>query len=195
MTAAAYLQQLNALLPSGWLWNTLRADPVAQGLLGAVADELAAIDQRAGNVLDEADPRTVYEMLPEWEEWLGLPDACSGQLESIVARRAAVLYRLRAAGGQGPAYFVQLAAALGYTVTITEYAPRRCGAEMGTDFGGIDWQTVFDVVVQLADTGGARLCGNPCGEAFGTVIDSALECAIRRAARADRHPRFIYQEA
>jgi uncharacterized protein YmfQ (DUF2313 family) len=178
MDAAAYLQQLNALLPSGWLWNALRGDAIAQGLLGAVADELATIDARAGNVLDEGDPRTVVEMLPEWEEWLGLPDACSGDLGTVDQRRAAILLRRLARGGQSPAYFSGLAQALGYTAAIIEHQPTRYGARYGTDYSGLAWQTVFDVVATAGPAAAPA---------------SLLECAIRRAARADRHPRFIYE--
>ena len=86
-TAAEYKQQYKALLPPGRLWDSLRREgSVADDFWAAQAEEFARVDQRAEDLLAEANPYTAFEMLPDWEEWAGLPDVCAGSLASPRAR-------------------------------------------------------------------------------------------------------------
>ncbi|SDH88206.1 YmfQ family protein [Roseospirillum parvum] len=125
--SADYLTQLQALLPTGSAWPR---DPGATltRLLAAAAEGLARLHARALALVEEADPRTTLELLPDWERVCGLPDTCSaGRATTIEERRAAVVGRLTARGGQSVAYFQGLAEALGYEIELTEYRPFVCG--------------------------------------------------------------------
>ena len=82
-----YLQQLKNLLPRGDLWTGLMSDPVFNAYLEAEAAEKARIHARALNVIEETDPRTVYELLPEYEGFAGLPEKCVGELGTLEQRR------------------------------------------------------------------------------------------------------------
>lgn len=68
--AADYAAMLAQLLPRGKLWR------YTQGILASVllgsADELARVDQRVIDLLDEAYPSTAVELLPDYERELGL---------------------------------------------------------------------------------------------------------------------------
>jgi hypothetical protein len=82
----AYARMMTALLPPGKLWGQI------QGFLGslllACSDELDRVHARVADLLNEADPSTAVEMLPEYELELGLAAA-----PSIAERQATVLAR------------------------------------------------------------------------------------------------------
>lgn len=104
MSANDWLKQLQALLPPGLAWPR-DPDATLTAVLRGWAIDLAATEQDAEIHLDALLPdseQTAY--LPEWERVLG------------VVGRAAVMAQLAARGGATPAYFIDLAARLGYTV-------------------------------------------------------------------------------
>lgn len=120
-TLEEYVEQFKALLPRGKMWQTLGLDVVFSYLLNALMTEFVVADNRIAALTDELDPRTAIELFPEWETFAGLPDPCVGELDTLAQRRAAVLARLTATGGQSRQYFIDLAAVLGFTITISEY--------------------------------------------------------------------------
>ena len=105
VTDADYLVQLQQLLPPGRAWP--RDPNSALGkLLYGLAGEMARVDQRAENLINEALPNTTSELLPDWER------------VTNVTSRDAVVVTLTTGGGSTPAYFIALASALGITVAI-----------------------------------------------------------------------------
>lgn len=120
LSARQYRDQMQALLPSGAAWP--RDDDAQLTItLDALAEEYARIGARAAAMIAEFIPSTTTEMITEWERVLALPDPCVGVLEETLAkRRAAVVAKLNGGGSASKAYYIALAAALGYTVTITE---------------------------------------------------------------------------
>ena len=89
LTADAYARMLKALLPPGKLWR-LVASVLAEFFLGC-ADELARVDARAADLINEADPTTATELLPEYERELELAPAAT--IEERRARIVALLVR------------------------------------------------------------------------------------------------------
>ena len=88
-------------------------------------------------------------MLPEWEETLGLPSACTGNLGNLQQRQQAVCVKFTARGGQSKAYFISLAETLGYEITITEFAPFRAGINRAGDpVYGEGWAHVWQITAQ-----------------------------------------------
>lgn len=123
LTETDYLRQLQALLPPGPAWPK-DDDALLTRLLSGLSEELARVDGRAWQIVEEADPRTVAELFADWERVAGLPDACAvafGGTQTVAQRRAALVGRLATLGGQSPAYFIALAASIGYAITITEF--------------------------------------------------------------------------
>lgn len=90
LTATVWTRVLKALLPPGRLWN-LDPDSELSRTLAAAADELARIDARARTLLDEANPLTTTELLPDFERALGL--ASEGSLAERRGRVVALLVR------------------------------------------------------------------------------------------------------
>ncbi len=71
LSAEAYARMLKALLPPGRIWRLEAESGLSKVMLGA-ADELVRVDGRADDIIRESDPRTTDELLPDFEEELGL---------------------------------------------------------------------------------------------------------------------------
>lgn len=82
----SYRAILINLLPRGRVWNFV--GNLLGGLILACADELERIHKRVGNLLDEADPSTASELLPEYEAELALDEAAT-----TAERRARIVAR------------------------------------------------------------------------------------------------------
>lgn len=216
--AAAYLDQLQKLLPPGDAW-TRDPDANLTKLLAALAEEFARLDARADALIEEADPRTALEMLPDWERLAGLPDPCTGVIASTVPeRRAAIVAKLTARGGQSIPYLTELAASLGYAIAIEEFKPSRAGACRAGDRcqGIVDWAFAFRVNVlppgavpgvtdPLTGTSPqadvtlnvvyARAGSARAGDRLVSFGSQAIECVIRRAQPAHAVSIFAYPPA
>lgn len=92
-----------------------------------IAVEGAALDraqERAYDLLREIFPAGSHELLNRWERVCGLSPSDDAALQS---RQADVVRKLREQGGLSRAYFVALAAAIGYTIEIEELLPFMAG--------------------------------------------------------------------
>jgi len=195
LDAEGYLDLLMALQPPG---AALPRDPgtVWGALLAAEAEELARVDARAADLLNEADPRTATELLPDWERICGLPGPCvAAAPTTLAARRRAVHTHLTARYGQRPADHEALAEALGYVgARVEEFRPFRAGlSRAGDPLSNGDWAHAFllrtaDVVTIRPFTAGGSCAAEPLAE-WG---DALLECELRRRAQAHLIVLFAY---
>ncbi len=192
-TSEQYLAHLQSLLPDGAAWSREPGAALTKTLL-AYADGLARVDQRKAQLLDELDPRTTTEAIVDWERVTGLPDACMGQAPTLAERRARVLQQLRTAGGQSGPYYIEMAAALGFAITITEFGPflagHSCAGHSITN--GPDWKNTWRVNAPAETirefTAGNSVAGEPL-RAWGNTV---LECVIRRYKPGHTHVQFAY---
>lgn len=115
--AEAFTHAFLAKLPLGEIWpRTKDAWPykVARALMGVVA---RWAERTAYYLVVEAFPPTSFQLLPDWERVLGLPDPCLTAAQTLDERRQAVREKLqRRPGGQSRAYFIGIARRLGYHV-------------------------------------------------------------------------------
>lgn len=142
---ADYLGELSSLMPRGRAWPR---DPSSvqmqfwQGLASIMVD----VDVDAQQLLVDANPNTTYNLLPEWEETLGLPDPCLGASPTVAQRQGSVRAKFNAIGGLSYGFYEAYAAALGYTITITPQAPFRMGINgMGDPIGPEEWFFVANI--------------------------------------------------
>lgn len=185
-TAEHYAEQLQALLPPGPAWDPERV-PEVQQLIAGLSHEFARIDGRAFDLLNEMDPATVSELVPDWERVMNLPDPCLGLKPLFEDRRLSVRQRLVAVGGQNAAFYVGIAISQGYPdASVTEFrAPRMGRSRFGQAHFGT-WNAQF---MWTLNTGGRQRLGRRFGasywgERFGVNPGTAIECLIRRAAPA-----------
>lgn len=194
MSGTDYLSQLQALLPKGPAWPREPAALLTR-LLDAFADEFARIDARADQLIDEADPRTTYELLADWERVAGLPGTCAllaGINLTIEQRRSALVTKLTGRGGQSRAYFIALAARLGFTVTISEYRPYRVTSCVNDPICGEDWIFVWQINSAL-NTVHASTVGMAVNDPLRNWGNELLECAISQDKPAHTTVLFAYQ--
>lgn len=196
LTAAAYRSQLQALLPHGDAWPRA-ANASLTKLLDAFAEELARIDSRALNAVDESDGRMALELLADWERVCGLPDSCSASVATTLQeRRGAVVAKLTAQGGASRAYFIALAASMGYTIEIDEFRPfvtglSRCGEILG---GGHSVRHQWRVRIPVARYTAFRTGSSQCGDLLGKLARATdLECKFKRLKPAHTHLIVSYE--
>ncbi|VVP56981.1 YmfQ family protein [Pseudomonas fluorescens] len=180
-SADEYRNQLAQLLPPGF------AIPAYEGteaylLLDGIAQELARLDGRAETLIKEANPATTTELLPDWERVAGLPDCCSnGEDSSVEERRRALLAKLTATGGQSAAYFIEVAAALGYTITITEFHPFRVGmSQVGQALSNEDWIYTWRVNAPEQTVTTFKVGLSTVGDPLASWGNDLLECYLNK---------------
>ncbi len=158
------------------------------------ADALASVRASALQLINvEADPTLAEQTLADWEADYGLPDPCSPLGGSVEQRRASLLAKIATIGGQSPGYYIAVAAALGYVITITEYKPFRLGwASLGAALMGPGWQFVWDVNAPSITVSRFTLGRSALGDPFWTIGNTELECRIRAIAPAHTMVRFKY---
>jgi uncharacterized protein YmfQ (DUF2313 family) len=132
------------LLPQGQAWS--RDLTTVQGrVYSGLAQYWGFVDGRAADLLErESDPRATLELLPDWEHAWGLPDLCMKEPLSIADRRIALAAKMTMLGGQSRQFFINLAAALGYTIFIREYSPYMTGVSRCGDTRALDRQAGGD---------------------------------------------------
>ncbi|WP_370236650.1 YmfQ family protein [Brevundimonas sp.] len=192
---ADYTAQLQQLLPTGPAW-TRDPDSVLTQVLASLAAEFARLDARAEQLLDELHPRTTLEMMTDWERVLGLPDACTPVLGTLAERRAAIIQKLASMGGQTPAFYIALAANLGFEIEIIEQDPDVATYAPLLDVSDGRWRLVWRVhVLTQTDFTSFRAGVSRAGERLrvGGALD--VECVINRAAPAHTQVIFSYPEA
>lgn len=178
LTADDYLRQAQALLPPGRAFTREPGAKLTQ-LLTALSEELARVDTRADELMVEIDPQTTSEMLADWERVFGLPNLCLYAVPQTVAqRRMALVAKMSAVDDLTAQFFIDLAASLGYTVTIDE----------NVDGSPFKWR-VNSAGVSITDfTVGASVVGDPLRE-WG---DELLECTVRSYQPAHTEVLFAY---
>lgn len=182
-----------ALLPQGSAWPR---DPKSNwGLLfTAFAEEFARVDARHEQLMNEMDPRGALELLPEWESDYALPGPCITTEQTLAERRKALLEKYRRVGRQDRAFFIEVAAALGYAITITEYNPTNSGPQTeynGMPIAGDSWNYVWQINAQLLNRT-QRVFGSQFPGPFQTYGNEMLECTLKALAHNHRVLFFSY---
>ncbi|MEB0312172.1 DUF2313 domain-containing protein, partial [Pseudomonas sp. 10B1] len=147
----------------------------------------------AVDLLEDMFPATTTNFLGEWETTLGLPDPCAGVAPTFQGRRNQVVARFTNSGGQSIAFFVAFALGLGYAVTVTQYAPFRCGqSTCGQQLGGIDWFFTWAINCQLNTFNYFRAGQSAAGEPLSSWGNKVLECELSEAQPAHTILQFHY---
>ncbi|MGC0155789.1 putative phage tail protein, partial [Chromobacterium vaccinii] len=104
-----------------------------------------------------------------------------------------VVAQLTAVGGQSAAYFVQVAARLGYTISITNFAPFRMGqSAMGGQLGGPEWAHTWAVHAPLETVISWRMGQSAMGEPLNSWGNAPLQQVLSRLAPAHAILQFNY---
>lgn len=183
------------LLPRGWAWPRDLGTKLAKAM-GAVGDMFAHFHADASLIVDvELYPPTTQLLLAEWERDYGLPDPCTPQPQTYEQRIAALLARITDQGSLSRQKYIDLAAALGFPITITEFLQ---SSDVGTCVGTcidplreVNWRNAWQVNAP-ATTVTELTCIGDCTSPLRSWGNEPLECAIRRHNRPSRFVLFSY---
>jgi uncharacterized protein YmfQ (DUF2313 family) len=205
-TGEDYTQVMADLLPVGAAWPR-EPDSTLILTIAGLAEEFARVHERDCDLLAEAYPPTCTETITDWERICGLPDPCTGPLDTLQERREAVMAKLAARGGQSRQYYIDLAANLGFDITITEFRPMiasQCragdacyhqsrGREDTLQSRMNDWWFVWRVDVAAGTKVIYFRADSSCaGEPLMKFGNEMLECAILAAKPAHTLVNFAY---
>jgi len=122
-----YAHAFLTLLPKGQAWPREDGSTLVRTING-LCEYWGYVDGRAADLLErESDPRHTIELLPDWERAWGLPDPCFPSATTIGERQRMLVMFMTWLGGQSRDYFKKVAAYVGYTIEIKEFAPFMCG--------------------------------------------------------------------
>ena len=194
LTASDFLAAFQRLMPRGPIWPR-DLDATQTQVLSALQPTYVRSTNAANALLVDAFPATAVNLLPEWENTLGLPDPCAGIDPLISDRQAHVVARLTSRGGNmSQDYYTSFAKKLGYDITITQYAPFRAGvSRAGQPAYGEDWAFVWQVNAP-SFTINYFCAGDAAGEPLATWGSTALQCELQRIAPAHTTLIFSYSE-
>lgn len=191
-SAQDFVGVIQALLPRGLIWprdpNSVQAQAIS-----CLSPTFARHTLANNNLIVDAFPATAVQLLTEWEETLGLPDPCAGESPTLQQRQGQVVARLTNGGGQSIAYYVNYALNLGFTVTVTEFAPFRAGqSRAGQPTGTQDWFFTWlaDAPAQTVAYFEAGQSG--AGQALESWGNTVLQCELMAIKTAHTYLNFAY---
>lgn len=173
-----FVTQGVAALPTGPAWSR-EPGSVRRALLRGLLGNHAYAWERMVRLLAEADPRSAYETIEDWEADCGLPDPCIGPQTDLQDRRDAVVMKRQTRGGQSRAYYIEIARRLGFHVTIEEFTGFRAGHNsVGDAVYREGWAHAWRVTVLGLSVryflAGASSAGDPLARWGNTVLECVL---------------------
>lgn len=193
----ALLDAVLASTPRGPVWGTDEqgdgrgASPEQLKVWRAIGRAFAGFYSWAWEAATQAFPSAITFSVEDWERELGLPDPCAGEITGTEARKLAIRARLAAIGGASPAYFVCVARAAGFDITIEEPTGFECGA---SECGGPDECVATDPEqIWIVRPEEYRMFEFECGAGGGELGEGGtrlvdytdiigLECVLRRVS-------------
>jgi uncharacterized protein YmfQ (DUF2313 family) len=194
MNRDQYIDLLKNLLPKGIAWPRDITSSFHK-IFDAIAEEMVRFDQRISTDLpNEADPNTTLELLTDWERIVQIPDEFQLKVaETVGQRRADILRKLTSRGGQSKQFFIDLAAAFGYTVTINETFPFRSGKNRcGYRCYDVDWKHHWRIIAGSVTSQYFRAGSGRCGDRLRAWRNTTLENVIQNAKPAHTVVHFVY---
>jgi len=148
--------------------------------LSAVGNQLDSALHYADQLAEEMVADTAMQTLTDWERVYGLPDACVTIAQSLAQRKAALLSKVQAKGGQSRAYFISLAMALGYpAASIDEFALLTCNSDCNGELNSQNDLLAWRLNLPNASGGLFVMdCDSDCNSALQSWGDEAIQCRI-----------------
>ncbi|WP_353191420.1 putative phage tail protein [Pandoraea pnomenusa] len=192
ITAANFLAAMQALMPRGRVWPR-ESDSVQSKVLAGLAPSYERQTTRANYLLVDSFPATTYELLPEWEATLGLPDPCAGPAPTVPQRRSQVVARFANSGGASVSYFISFAQQLGYSISIEQYTQARAGMlKAGDPCCGYDWNFAWKVTAPINTVVRALAGAMSAGDPLASWGNKVLDCEFTAVKPAHTIPIFAY---
>ena len=151
------------------------------------------VQAQSAQLLAAAYAPTAGGDITRWERLLGINPP---QPDNYARRVADVLAKLNETGGLSIPYFIGLAAAAGYTITISEPQPFRAGVNRAGDrlaHEDIMWVWWVDVAAQSQTVWRFRAGSGTAGSRLSQYSDAVIESLFNRLKPAHTAIRFTYR--
>lgn len=147
-TQDQYASLMVSLFPQGPVWPR-ETDSTLYMTCAGLALVYNRTNSRANYLLTDSFPSTAVELLPDWENTLGLPGRFGYTGTDVPTRQRQVVAALTDSGGQSIAFFVNKAAQMGFTISIIQYTSGS--VESPVDFAMYDaaWAFAWEVNVPI----------------------------------------------
>ena len=197
----AYRDQLHVLLPSGPAWSP-EAGTVLDLLLDAFAAQMADLDSTAVNLLNEIRPSTTFDLLPDWERVVGLPDSCSVLGSTITVRRASLLEKLVTKPTLNVSEFVRIGRTFGVDIVVEDLDQTRAEAlsaklllsGITLDVTSGKWRFVWWITIPTTADIVRLTTLSTVKTPFRSVArNTEMECRLQKASPAHTHLAIGYE--
>ncbi|WP_140918461.1 YmfQ family protein [Limnobaculum xujianqingii] len=162
--------------------------------LAAEGAQLDAVKAKSIEILSAVTPFNAGNLLADWERVYGLVIHAEATYQERLSR---VLAKMAETGGLSIPYFINLAAAMGYDITIDELQPfrvsaNRCGDTLYTE--DIIWVWRVNILNSEIPTYHFRTGASGAGERLLAFGDSQLETVFNDLKPAETLCIFAYQK-
>lgn len=192
---------LHGLLPQGAAWRSpdgaaFEENSKLGSFLRALAGDLARLYRRLFQITQESTASSLVESLDDWEAEFGLPDPCFGDGQSRAQRIRSLLLKVRSGGTITKDDFINLAASVGYEISISEPNPFAFGfSELGGP-DGTGAAVQYFWIVRVSGVGTRRFEFGTSMTGIHSLLDigrvNDLECLFRAMAPAWTRVVFDY---
>jgi uncharacterized protein YmfQ (DUF2313 family) len=110
---------LAGYLPNDQLWLDKNVDnSPLRGILLGLASQWIDFRNSGNELCEQYDPTTTTSLIEEWEAFVGIPDHCFDNTGSLELRRKNILLKLAGINATTAKQFEDIAAILGFDVTV-----------------------------------------------------------------------------
>lgn len=173
-------------IPEGRAWNNkINEDSIIYKNIKSLASAFNIVQQQIESIANEFNINLTVDLLPDWEESVGIPDDCIFELDSLQKRRDSVIQRLKKVPVVTKAEFEALALSLGLEVTVLPGGTVE-GFPLSFPFNFSSSYTKFRMFVYFPDSSGERL-GFPYDFplTFGSFDIDTIKCVFDKVAPAN----------
>lgn len=184
-----WLHALQQVMPRGKAWpRDLNANLTK--FLRAFAARLSRVEGDADALLAEMRPETTFQMLSDWEGYLGLPE-CETAAETVEARRLSVVEKHHRKGGLATWQIESVAAALGFEIKVNVILPHHCLRSCMYPLFPTRYRWLLQIDV-LSITGGRFTCLDNVMVPLLSDRARELECLMTKYRLAGTGYEFVY---
>lgn len=187
---ADYLDAALQLLPVGLAWNRAIDSNFAK-LFSPMASQLAQANEAAHQLVDERILSNALLLLDDWEAFYGLPE-CT-ELNTIEARRAALVAKDNEIGSFNKYYLEELAKQNGYAIKVIAHYPHHCLRDC--TYPLYPQENAWRVYIYTTSSSIRNMsCLDDVTNELVMIERSKIECFLKRFCYSHLEMIFVYEE-
>ena len=196
LTYKDYEHCIERLLPRGPIWNRT-AGSLLDALIFSFGKELARADAKANSIINEADPRTSFDLLSEWFIDWGIPSACLSALAdpTLEEKWQELITKITCSRSLTAQYFKDVAETLGYECDIVTYSAFTVFDTAEKALFGTEWNTAYAMGIKVKTSSANKFFNTTwtADQPLAVWGDRLFECLMRSLIPAHVTAIFEYE--